>query len=135
MKYNVILLLSPDKRQVLMCRRQKPPFQGLMNLVGGKIRPGEDHLDAAYRELWEETSICRQDVDLAYLMRLSYPREDWILEAYGGTLKHSAAVSGEENPLLWVDILEDFTDETRFAGRGNLQHILQYYQSMTAQGD
>ena len=40
-----------------MCHRQKPPYQGLYNLVGGKAEDGEDGLHAAYRELREETGI------------------------------------------------------------------------------
>ena len=49
--YNLIAVLSPDGERMLMCRRSKDPYQGLLNLVGGKIEPGESEKGAAYREL------------------------------------------------------------------------------------
>jgi 8-oxo-dGTP diphosphatase len=48
--YNVILLYNEICNKILMCERRKPPYQGLRNLVGGKVEPNEDSLDAAYRE-------------------------------------------------------------------------------------
>ena len=60
--YNLIAVLSPDGSHMLMCRRRKAPYQGLLNLVGGKIEPGESDGDAAYRELQEETAITAKDM-------------------------------------------------------------------------
>lgn len=54
MDSNVILVFDREKKKLLMCRRRKPPYQGLLNLVGGKVEPGEGREYAAYRELWEE---------------------------------------------------------------------------------
>jgi len=54
---NVIWVFSPDCKKVLMCKRHKEPFKGLYNLVGGKIESGENNMDAAYRELAEETGF------------------------------------------------------------------------------
>jgi 8-oxo-dGTP diphosphatase len=58
-----------------MCRRKKNPYKDLLNFVGGKIEPGEDHMDAAYRELWEETAIRKSDIRLTHVMDLSYALE------------------------------------------------------------
>ena len=58
--YNLIVVFSPDKTKLLMCRRLKEPYLGLSNFVGGKIEEGEDGLDAAYRELREETAVTRE---------------------------------------------------------------------------
>ncbi len=33
--YNVIAVFTPDKSQMLMCRRVKAPYKGLINFVGG----------------------------------------------------------------------------------------------------
>ena len=35
-KLNVILVYNEDKSKILMCKREKMPYQGLYNLVGGK---------------------------------------------------------------------------------------------------
>ena len=53
--YNLIVVFSEDRTKMLMCRRLKEPYMGLYNFVGGKIEKGEDGIDAAYRELREET--------------------------------------------------------------------------------
>ncbi|MFP3472321.1 NUDIX hydrolase, partial [Micrococcus sp. SIMBA_144] len=44
-------------RVIMFCERLKNPYKGLSNLVGGKIEDGEKGIDAAYRELLEETNI------------------------------------------------------------------------------
>lgn len=60
--YNLIVVFSEDRTKMLMCRRLKEPYMGLYNFVGGKIEKGEDGIDAAYRELWEETAVTRDDI-------------------------------------------------------------------------
>lgn len=127
--YNVLLILSQDERQVLMCERSKPPYQGMLNLVGGKIEPGEDGLHAAYRELQEETGITRDAIALHQLLRFEYSYEDCWLEAYVGRLSQSVKPSGEENPLVWVSAQENFFDLARFAGMGNIGHMMEQYRA------
>ena len=122
-RYNVIFLLNRAGDQLLMCRRGKEPYRGLLNLVGGKIRLGEDHLCAAYRELAEETGIAGQDVVLRHLMDFMYYSPDCLLEVYAGQLRRDAPVHGDENELLWVSVDEDFFDAGKFAGDGNIGHM------------
>lgn len=42
---------------VLLIRRGKPPKKGEWSLPGGRIEPGERAMDAALRELVEETGV------------------------------------------------------------------------------
>ena len=121
--YNVIYLLNPAGDRLLLCRRRNEPYRGLLNLVGGKIKDGEDHLRAAYRELFEETGIAAQDITLLHLMDFTYYNPDCLLEVYAGQLRRDVPVHGEENELLWVSIEENFFDTSRFAGDGNIGHM------------
>lgn len=133
MHVNVIIVFDQEKSRVLMCLRRKNPFQGMLNFVGGKVRQGEDPLEAAYRELWEETAISKEQITLAHVMDLRYPLADEFLQVYTGTLKGEAEVFGDENELVWVDVTEDFSDTSRFAGYGNIYHIMKYLEAYQGQ--
>ena len=43
--------------EVLLVRRANPPDQGLWGFPGGRMEIGETHLEAALRELGEETGV------------------------------------------------------------------------------
>ena len=121
--YNVIVVLNETGGQILMCRRRKPPYKGLLNFVGGKAERGETGLQAAYRELREETSIPKEKIHLFHLMDYTYYVEGCRVEVYAGRLHGSVRVAGEENELCWVSSRENFFDCTKFAGDGNIGHI------------
>ncbi|PZQ85754.1 MAG: NUDIX hydrolase [Ancylobacter novellus] len=52
-----VLALVVRESEVLLVRRANPPDQGLWGFPGGRMEMGESHLDAALRELEEETGI------------------------------------------------------------------------------
>ncbi len=123
--YNIIVVFDERRERVLLCRRRKEPYKGLLNFVGGKIEPGEEGLAAAYRELREETGLTETDISLFHFMDLTYYRgAPCRLEVYAGRLKGPAQARGEENQLIWQDAKEDMFDRTRFAGMGNMGHIM-----------
>jgi 8-oxo-dGTP diphosphatase len=122
--YNVIAVFDMSGKSLLMCRRRKDPYRGLLNMVGGKIEPGEDSRAAAYRELFEESAIGGDDIALSHLMDYTYYRDDFRLEVWFGTLNKPVEVAGSENDLVWVGLDQDFFDMTRFAGDGNIGHIM-----------
>ncbi|GHG84548.1 NUDIX hydrolase [Pseudodonghicola xiamenensis] len=49
--------------QVLLARRKKMPDAGLWGFPGGHVEPGETALEAARRELLEETGLSARAVD------------------------------------------------------------------------
>ena len=122
---NVIAVYDKSRQHILMCRRRKDPYKGKLNFVGGKLEAGESSEEAAYRELQEETGIRREHIRLVHLMDMVYYTYDMKIEVYTGRLKEAEAVSGEENDLLWLDADEDFEDMNRFAGEGNIAHIIE----------
>ena len=62
-KLNVIIVFNKEEDKILMCRRTKEPYKGKLNLVGGKVEKDEDELQAAYRELEEETGYSAGEIE------------------------------------------------------------------------
>ena len=122
-KLNVILVYDAEDKNILMCRREKEPYKGKYNLVGGKVELGENELEAAYRELEEETSITKDDIKLYNLMNFSYNLQGFELEVYVGKLNKKVELVEEVNKLYWIDKNEDFFDVEKFAGEGNIGHM------------
>ena len=94
-KSNVILVYDENKEKILMCKRKKNPYKGLLNLVGGKVEKGETSEHAAYRELYEESGISSKDIVLTHLMDMVYHLDDLTVEVYIGVLFHHVEVYGE----------------------------------------
>ncbi len=123
--YNCIVVYSEDKEKLLFCKRIKEPYLGLYNFVGGHIEEGESGEGAAYRELFEETAIARDAIKLRHLMDFTYYNQDCYMEVWCGRLTRNVELGGDENPLEWLDFNHDFFDITKFAGEGNIGHILE----------
>lgn len=123
-KLNVILIYNKDEEKILMCKREKEPYKGKFNLVGGKVEQGEKELDAAYRELQEETGITKEDINLKHLMNFQYEMSEMELELYVGKLNKEKEVIEEINKLYWLDKNEDFFNVEKFAGEGNIGHMV-----------
>ncbi len=121
---NVVAVYHPDGKQVLLCYRRKPPYQGLYNLIGGKVEAGETPLAAAYRELREETGITEGSIRLVHVMDAAYYQEGVVLQCFAGRLTRDVPLREELNPLQWMARTENFFDDTRFAGKGNIGHLL-----------
>lgn len=123
-RMNVIVVFDEKIQKVLMCKRSKPPYKDMYNLVGGKIE-NDDSLSEAYRELEEETNIKRKDIKLTHFMNLTYINWNKELEVYYGILKYNVELIEEVNQLEWININENFFDMNKFAGEGNIGHIIE----------
>lgn len=123
--YNCIVVFSPDGMKLLFCKRTKNPYLGLYNLVGGKIEPSEDGFAAAYRELREETGIDSNLIQLTHMMDFTYYNQNCYVEVYVGKLMEETILNAEVHPLEWLSVNENYFDSSRFAGEGNIGHMLE----------
>ena len=124
-KMNVIVIFDKNLEKTLMCKRTKEPYMGMYNLVGGKIEKENDGLNEAYRELEEETNIKKKDIDLMDFMNITYTKWNKELEVYYGILKNEVELIEEVNKLEWVSVNDNFFDMNRYAGEGNIGHIIE----------
>ena len=124
-KYNVIVVFNKELNKTLMCKRTKEPYKGMFNLVGGKIEKENDSLNEAYRELREETNINNDDISLVHFMNIEYITLDKSIEVYYGVLNKEVHLIEEVNKLEWLDINDNFFDMNKYAGEGNIGHIIE----------
>lgn len=124
--YNLVAVFSRDKSRMLMCKRLKDPYKGLINMVGGKIEENENHEAAAYRELFEETGITREQIKLTHLMDFTYCLDNCYVEVYVGRLNCEVNAVGDENTLFWSGFDHNFFDMREYAGEGNIGHIMEH---------
>lgn len=123
-KLNLVVVFNNDLSKVLFCIRAKEPYKGMYNFVGGKVEEGESNDDAAYRELFEETGISNNDIELDHFMDLNYFKYENNLQVYYGILKHDVTLVEEKNKLEWVTVDDKLLDNSRFAGNYNIPHII-----------
>ena len=127
-KLNLIVVFNNSLNKVLVCIRSKDPYKGLYNFVGGKVEENESNDDAAYRELFEETGISRNDIELDHFMDLNYFKYENNIQVYYGILQHEVNLVEEKNKLEWVVISDELLNNKKFAGNYNIPHIIRQIQ-------
>ena len=124
-KYNIIVIFNKEMTKTLMCKRTKEPYKGMYNLVGGKIEKENDGLNEAYRELQEETNIQKENIELIHFMNFEYIKFNKYIEVYYGVLNNDVTLIEEVNSLEWVNINDNFFNMNKYAGEGNIGHIME----------
>ncbi|SDM93335.1 NUDIX domain-containing protein [Allokutzneria albata] len=94
----VVVASRAGQWQVLLIRRGKPPYAGHWALPGGHVDAGESIVDAAVRELAEETGLRCRAGELRWVGRFDAPgrdpRGDYVSIAYLLILPEPAAATG-----------------------------------------
>jgi 8-oxo-dGTP diphosphatase len=101
----IVVRSSRGSHEVLLVRRRYPPFAGYWSFPGGHVEPGEPILEAARRELLEETGVEAEPVGVVHIHEL--------VAQNSGSLKHYIIldvlmkyVSGEPRPGSDADAAE-----------------------------
>jgi 8-oxo-dGTP diphosphatase len=92
---------------VLLIRRGKPPFEGALALPGGKVKQDELLLDAAKRELFEETGVAAELRFHSLCDSLDRdPRGRFISAVYVGVLEEAVVVRAGDDAADagWVPV-------------------------------
>lgn len=111
---------------VLLIRRGKPPRMGEWSLPGGRIEPGERAIDAAVRELAEETGVQADILDLLDVVDGVFPEADrhYVLIDYLAVWRGGEPVAGDDaieaafHPLTGIDALLDWDETLRIIRMG-----------------
>lgn len=90
-KYTLGFVYCPETKQVLLLNRQKAPWMGRWNGVGGKLDPNESPYECIVRETQEETGIKLPQYQSRGIMRWFVDGED-----HNGMYIFTAEVTKEE---------------------------------------
>lgn len=96
--------------QVLLIRRGRAPRLGRWSIPGGKVEYGESLIEAAHRELHEETGISASISELIYVYEIIEPGFHYVLIDY-----HAEWVAGEA-------VAADDADEACFLSFEEVMH-------------
>ena len=106
--------------EVLLIRRGRPPKQGEWSLPGGRIEPGERAMEAALRELREETGVEAEITGLIDVVDGLFPEASrhYVLIDYAARWLSGEPVAGDdaaEARFVPLDQIADMVDwnETR----------------------
>ena len=133
-KLNLIVVFNQTLTKALFCIRAKEPYKGLYNFVGGKVEKNETNDEAAYRELFEETGISHDDIELEHFMDLNYFKYENNIQVYYGILKHKVQLVEEKNKLEWVVINQELLNNEKFAGNYNIPHTISQIKTYLKNG-
>jgi len=119
-----ILVVDFERNEVLLIRRGNEPGKGKYSIPGGLVEVGERLIDAARRELREETSIDCEILDIIHvdevIIRDKNGRVRWhyvLIDFLARPLSKNARASSDAEETIWVNIDRaldlDLTKSTR----------------------
>lgn len=109
----LIFYKNAEKLQLLAIKRGHPPFVGSWANPGGNIDEGETPIQAAVRELKEETSVSIDESSLKFIGKFDKPWRDprsKICVSYAFscivTEKPSTIAQDDADDVAWLDIID-----------------------------
>jgi len=105
----IVLRKGQEKKEILLIKRKHPPFENGYALPGGFVDAHENLIDAAYRELKEETNISHINLEQFYTFgdKGRDPRGHTVSVVYYGTIdsnNNEEKAGDDAASLKWFEI-------------------------------
>ncbi len=97
-----VLCLLRDGGRILLQNRTRADWRG-WTLPGGHVEPGESFVDAAVREMREETGLTVLDPRLAGVKQFPIEGGRYVVFLFRATRYEGALRSSEEGEVAWID--------------------------------
>lgn len=135
MEYTVNLIFTKTLDQILLQKKAKTEFAGMLNGPGGKKEPDELPIDCAHRKVLEETGLSIPTDQFQWVGTLYLPH-DCATGRDGVCILHFYAVrlggiisllDNPDEPLSWYGVENVVDPRTTFpplAGEGNLKYFI-----------
>lgn len=101
----VTLCFVKYQNKILLINREKPPFMGMWNALGGHLEEGEDVNTCAIREIYEESGIRVDNITLYSVSTWNY--DDDIIYVYLSTIDN---FDEKKIPYKFKEGIIDFKD-------------------------
>jgi len=99
-----------EAERFLLIERKYPPYQGWLSFPGGKVEPHENALQAAARELYEETALIADKFKLLSTIDLYEEGEatkHFLLNVYQAMATKGQPRPGDDaSALFWYNVAE-----------------------------
>ena len=102
----VTLCFVKKDNKILMINRNKPPFMGMWNALGGHIEENETPKECAIREIYEESGVVVDNAELISVSTWNY--DDDEIYVYVSTLSNDFDISSY--PIKINEGIIDFKD-------------------------
>ena len=129
-KLSVVLVIVNDDGRHLQQQRLKQPYYGYWGRPTGKIRWGETILEAAARELLEETGLTAELEVLGFFHKLDYDTDGKLLEdkyfclVRGTDPRGDLLVESEGQRNEWLTEEEYAKKDKTFGNLEDIQHFI-----------
>lgn len=126
-KYVLGMVFDPSFEHLLLMKRKKNPYNGLLNGIGGKIDEGETPLESIQREFKEETEFESYN-RLELMFTMQFENEEmhvYFIEVDKQVIK---VKENHEGIYDWYEVNDSFFDclNEELAGGGNLPYFIKF---------
>jgi 8-oxo-dGTP diphosphatase len=127
-----VYLIKDDKMLFLVRKKRNDAFhkQGMFLPIGGHVELGEGLVDAAIREVKEESGITVRSVDLkgiVYIRSQNTGEYDMIMSVFTSSDFTEEPVTGSEGSFTWVSI-HDLKQANLYEGDIIFLELMQKHQ-------
>ena len=135
-----IIVINPqpsvEEDKILLVKRKNEPYKNYLSLPGGFIEINESVLDAAKRELKEETNLDIQKDEIMYLRYIDNINRDprcrtisFLHDVYIMDDQAKLAVAGDDaSDLFWIPI-QDIIDNKIALAFDHQEILNEYFES------
>ena len=99
----------------VLCIRYKEENIGYIDIPGGKIEEGETGVEAAIREVKEETGIEVSNLEEAGIVIIEYPDRIYNMKVFVTSYYRGNARNNEENDAFFINIEDLLKEKKRYA--------------------
>lgn len=125
LKNCAVLCVLKNKNKFLLLRRTKEPHKGKYIPIGGRLEPFESPIEAAKREVKEETKFNIKNLKFCGVMVETSPMKfNWVNFVYIGNVNFSKPIFCKEGVLEWIRISDILKIPTPTTDRYIYQYVL-----------